>query len=127
MLDIKFIRENPEIVKKNCKNRGYNIDIDTLIKKDEKWRSLKEEVDKLRHKRNIVTEEIRKLKQENKNISEKIKEIKEIPEKIKQKEEEIIELRKNIDEILFTIPNILDKSVPIGNETANTFLLFTIC
>ena len=119
MLDIKFIRENPEILKKNCKNRGYNIDIDTLIKNDEKWRSLKEEVDKLRHKRNIVTEEIRKLKQENKNISEKVKEVREIPEKIKQKEEEIIELRKNIDEILFTIPNILDKTVPIGNETAN--------
>ncbi len=116
MLDIKFIRENPQIVKKNCKNRGYNINIDELLKNDSQWRSLKEEVDKLRHRRNIVTEEIRKLKSQNKDISTKIKEIKEIPEKIKQIESQLLDLRKKIDNILFIIPNILDSTVPIGPD-----------
>jgi len=119
MLDIKLIRENPEIVKRGLKNRGYNINIDSLLKLDEQWRKAKQEIDILRHKRNKISQEINQAKKQGKDTRLLIQEAKNIPEKIKKQEENIENLRKKIDDILFSIPNIPDKSVPVGGENKN--------
>jgi len=119
MLSIKFIRENSDLVKKSLEKRKDDEKIkwvDDLLNVDEKWRSLKQEVDELRHKRNVVTEEIMKLKKENKDASEKIKEAKEIPEKIKQLEKELEKVEKKKIFFLMRIPNILHDSVPYGKD-----------
>ena len=58
MIDIKFIRENQELVKKSCKNRGYDINIDELLKLDEKYRNNLQKVEKLKCQRNSATKEI---------------------------------------------------------------------
>jgi len=52
MLDLKFIRENPEKVKENCKKRNIIVGIDRLLKLDKEWRKIKQKADELRHKRN---------------------------------------------------------------------------
>jgi seryl-tRNA synthetase len=114
MLDIRFIRENPQIVKEAVKNRGYDIDIDGFLKMDIDYREKLQEVEKLKHDRNVATDEINKLKKEGKDISKKIKEIKEIPEKIKKLDEEIKEIKEKIDEISLMMPNIPAKDIPIG-------------
>lgn len=119
MLSIKFIRENPGIVKKSLEKRKDTEKVkwvDELLKTDEKWRSLKQEVDKLRHQRNVVTEEIMKLRKAGKNASQKIQEVKDIPEKIKKYEKELGELRKKIIFYLMRIPNVLHDSVPYGKD-----------
>jgi len=119
MLSIKFIRENPEVVKKAIKDRGYDINIDELLKLDEKYRKNLQKVEKLKYERNTATNEIRKLKADGKNAASKIKEIKAIPGKIKKLDEEIKKLRKKILETALIIPNIPDEAVPVGNESKN--------
>lgn len=115
MLDIKFIRDNPEIIKKAIKNRAYDVDIDLLLELDKKWRELKKENDDLRAKRNKISQEINELKKQNKNTERKIKEAREIPQNIKKNEEELNILKEKINDILYRTPNIPNKSVPIGD------------
>jgi seryl-tRNA synthetase len=122
MLDINLIRENPEFVKKSCKNRGYDLDIDELIRYDGEWRESKQKSDELKHKRNAVSEEINQLKKEGRDIKAKIREIKEIPEKIKRLDEETERLREKINAVMHNIPNIMDKSVPVGDASKNKII-----
>ena len=120
MLDIKFIRENPDIVKKSIKDRGYKVDVDELLKLDEKFRAELQKVEKLKHQRNVASLEIRKLKVDGKSAAAKIKEVKEIPGKIKKLDESIKKIKENMYAIALTIPNILADDVPVGaDESAN--------
>ena len=119
MLDIKFIRENQKLVKDNIKKKFQNDKlklVDEVIDKDQKYRTLLQQVEKLRHKRNVVTKEINDLKKQGKDIKAKLKEAKAIPEKIKAKDEKINQLKSEIRDLLFRIPNIIHKSVPIGKD-----------
>ncbi len=121
MIDIKLIRENPELVKENNKNRNYNLDIDEILKLDNEWKKIKFESDNLRKERNKISNEINEVKKagEEKKLKILIKEAKKIPEKLKENEEKEEELRKKINNLLSFIPNIQDKSVPIGGEEKN--------
>jgi len=119
MLNIKFIRENPDIVKKSLEQRKDTEKIkwvDDLLKIDDKWRSLKKEVDDLRRKRNLMTEEIMKLRKEGKDASKEIKKAKSIPDKIKKSEVELEKLEEKRVYYLMRIPNILHESVPYGKD-----------
>jgi seryl-tRNA synthetase len=122
MLDIKLIRENPKIVEDNLKERGDQERLkvlSSLIEDDKKYRELLQEVEKLKHDRNIISDEVAKLKKEGKDASKKIKEAAEIPERIKKLEEQIIALKSRIDLALFRIPNILHESVPVGKDDSD--------
>jgi seryl-tRNA synthetase len=119
MLDIRLIRENPELVRKNLqkrKKKDYLEIFEDLIKKDKRWRQLKIQVDELRKKRNDLTKEIWLLKKEGneKYIKNIVIEAQKIPLKIKEKEK----LQKNVEEekkaLLLSLPNLLHKSVPYG-------------
>ncbi len=123
MLDIKFIRENPKAIKENQKKRGLDSkDIDILLNFDKKWRSLKNNIDSLRHQRNKISQEINKVKKQGKSISELVKKAKKLPQEIDKKNSEIKKIEKQRFEILKNIPNIIDKSVPIGDVTKNKVL-----
>ncbi len=121
MIDINIIRKNPKLVKDNIKKKFQNSKlklVDKVMKLDEDWRSLKKELDELKHKRNLISQKINKAKKEKNDIEFKklVKKAKQIPlemEKIEFKEKE---LRKKIKEIMFKIPNIIHKSVPIGKN-----------
>jgi len=121
MLDIKFIRESPDIVKKDLKKRNDNEKLqwlEDLLKKDNEWRDLKQKIDQLRNKRNTISEEINTLKKQGKHKEAelKIKEASRIPEEIKASEEKLIQLKEKIDFYLMRLPNILHQSVPIGKD-----------
>ena len=119
MLDMKLIREHPEIVKNDLKKRNELEKIklvDDLLSYDKNWRELIKEVNGLRHKRNILTLEIAKLKKEKKDYKDKLKEVKEIPQKIKKLEHQTLEYKKKINSILMKLPNILHESVPVGKD-----------
>src|SRR3989338_7194360 len=119
MLDIKFIRENPGIVRKDLEKRNDKEKLewlDDLLRSDIEHRKLLQENQSLRQRKNIITDEINKLKKQGEDINEKVKEAKELPSKIKISDERIEELKSKIDYYLMRLPNILHESVPVGKD-----------
>ena len=121
MLDIKFVRENSELVKENIKKKFQDQKlplVDEVIDLDSKIRSLKKEGDKLRQDRNKISDEIgtlfRNKKQDDAN--KKKQEVVEINTKLEKIEEEEASLSASLKEKMMVIPNILDSSVPIGKD-----------
>ena len=121
MLDIKLIRESPEIVKKSIKDRNYDIDLNEIIKLDNEWRKLKNQDDDLRASRNKISEQINQAKKakNEKKAKELINQAKEIPEKLKANEEKEKALRDKINDLVSRIPNIQNPEVPRGDESKN--------
>ena len=119
MLDLKFIQENPEIVKKDLeKRRDFDKKklVDELLGKNNKCKELREENNGLRHKRNSLTREISERKKKGLDVKKLLQEAKKLPEKIKKSDEEIELLEERILEILRQLPNILHESVPFGKS-----------
>ena len=121
MLDIKFLRANPELVKENIKKKFQDSKlplVDEAIELDIKIRDVKQEGDVLRAKRNSASGEIGKLMREKRQAEAmKIKqEVVEINDKLVSLEKEEAELAAKLKKIMMTIPNIIDPSVPIGKD-----------
>lgn len=121
MLDIKFLRENPEIVKQNIRNKFQEHKlalVDEVIELDIKSREAKQEADDLRANKNKISKEIgslmaKGLKEEADKVKEEVAIISKRLEELEPLEEE---LAKKIKNIMMTIPNIIDPSVPIGKS-----------
>ncbi len=121
MLDIKFLRTNPDVVKENIKKKFQDQKlplVDQAIELDIKIRDVKVEGDTLRTRRNSASGEIGKLMREKKvEEANKIKdEVKLINEKLVDLEKEEAELSEQLKKIMMTIPNIIDPTVPIGKD-----------
>lgn len=108
MLDIKFIRENIDLVKTNCQNRRVKVDIDQLLKLDEERREQLKKIDDLRATRNQGSK--------GKPTEEEIIKMRQVGEEIKKLESELVEVDKKYSEILFQIPNLTHVTSPIGGE-----------
>lgn len=121
MIDIKFLRENPEIVKQNIKNKFQDKKlplVDEVIALDVKARKTQQEADELRSAKNKASKEIgsfmaKGLKDEAQKAKDKVSEI---SKRIAELEPLESELEEQIKKIMMTIPNIIDKSVPIGKD-----------
>ena len=121
MIDIKLIRENPELVKENIKKRFQEDKIylvDKIRKIDIDWRNQKQRIDKLRHERNSISKDISQAKKEGKNVGKLMNIAKTIPEKIEEIENKASRLENQINELLKKIPNIIHHSVPIGKDSS---------
>jgi len=121
MLDIKFVRENSEKVKENIKKKFQEHKlplVDEVIELDKKIRDLKLEGDNLRQERNSKSDKIGSLmRDKKKEEAEEIKtQVKEINEKLVSIETEENKLNKELKEKMMVIPNIIDDSVPIGED-----------
>ena len=121
MLDIKFLRVNPEIVKQNIKNKFQDSKlplVDEVIELDLRNREIKQEVEALRAEKNKVSKQIGALMaQGKKEEAEEVKKrIAEDGQKIEQLSVEEKEVEEKIKTIMMTIPNIIDSSVPIGKD-----------
>ncbi len=119
MIDIKLIRENSGLVKENIRKKFQNQKlhlVDDVKKLDDEWRKLKYKEDGLRASRNKISEQINKLKKQGKNAKQEIKKAKEIPEKIERIQEKRKKLETKIKGIMYQIPNIISKSVPVGKD-----------
>ncbi|MBE5889718.1 MAG: serine--tRNA ligase [Lachnospiraceae bacterium] len=121
MIDIKFLRENPDVVKQNIKNKFQEHKlplVDEVIELDQKARAAQQEADDLRNKKNKISKEIGKLMgQGKKEEAEAVKkEVAEISDRLKELEPMEAELSEKVTEIMMKIPNIIDPSVPIGKD-----------
>ncbi|MFA6358339.1 MAG: serine--tRNA ligase [Candidatus Omnitrophota bacterium] len=119
MLDIKFIRENQDLVKQAIKNRALKIDIDNLINIDDVRRKALTEFEELAAKRNKANDEIGVLLKEKKDAKEKISSMKEVSKRIGQLEAQIKEKDTELNALLISIPNVPHVSLPIGDASCN--------
>jgi len=121
MLDLKFVRENPEIVKQNIKNKFQDSKlglVDEVIELDAKNRAAKKEADDLRANKNKIAKQIGALMGQGKKdeAEEMKKQVAEQSARLAVLEEQEKELGDKILKIMMTIPNIIDSSVPIGKD-----------
>ena len=119
MVDLKFIRENPDIAKEALKKRNNDTTlIDEIINLDEERRKLLKDVEALRAERNKNSSLVAKLKAENKSAEAErlIEQGKEISDQIKNLESELKEIDEMLNNKLLYIPNIPDNSVPYGKD-----------
>ncbi len=114
MLDIRFIRENAQIVDEALRKRGYGITVDELLSLETERRGLIQKVEALRNRRNIVSDEISRLRRSGEDASALIAEMKEVSERIKGLDEELKGVDGRIRDLLLNIPNIPHSSVPVG-------------
>jgi seryl-tRNA synthetase len=110
MLDLKFIRENADIVREAVKNKGEKAELDLLLNLDQKRRSLLKQADELKHQRNVVSERIARMKKEKQDAG------KEIADMRKVSDQELRESEEKINDLLLTIPNLPHESVPVGMD-----------
>lgn len=120
MLDLKFVRTNPEIVKEALRKRNSNVSLDDFLKQEEDRRRLLFDVETLKAKRNTVSEEVGRRKKSGEDAEQLILEMREVGQKIKELEEQLDQIEKSMESVLYGIPNIPHESVPVGtDETAN--------
>lgn len=121
MLDLKFVRENPEIVKQNMKNKFQDHKlplVDEVIELDQESRQVKQEADNLRAERNKTSKQIGGLMAQGKKdeAEEMKKQVTAKSDRLGELEAKEAELQEKITQIMMTIPNIIDPSVPIGKD-----------
>ncbi len=121
MIDIKFLRENPDAVKENIKKKFQDSKlplVDEVIELDKESRAAKQEADEIRNKRNSISKEIGALMQQGKKEEAEAKkqEVAANAKKLEELEEKESELQEKITKIMMTIPQIIDPSVPIGKD-----------
>ncbi len=119
MLDLRFIRENTELVKKALKDRNLKLDLDDIMRLDEERRSYLSEVESLRSEKNKANDEIGALLKAKKDTKEKILSMKAISEKTGELEDKLSLIEKELDQKVLTIPNIPHVSVPVGDVSNN--------
>ncbi len=110
MLDIQFIRDNPELVKEKTKQKGYEADIDRLLKVDEDRRRLLGEVEQIRAERNALADQLKR----GKPSSEQIEQGKELKAKLAELEQQLEPVEAEFSKLLKVVPNMPLDYVPVG-------------
>ncbi|MCL5022950.1 MAG: serine--tRNA ligase [Nitrospirae bacterium] len=133
MLDIRFVRDNPDKLREALRKRGMadfsaaevQMNLDQVLELEGRRRQLLREVEELRNKRNVVSEEIGKLKREKKDAAVLLSEMKGVSEKIKDLDDGLGEIEEKEKLFLRYIPNIPHESVPVGKDETDNMVVRT--
>ena len=120
MLDIKLIRDNPEIVREAMEKRGESTSLDQITSLDEQRRQLLHEMETLRAHRNEVSKQIGKMEDKP---SQLIAEMRQLGEKVTSLEAEIGQVESRLDDFLLRLPNIPAADVPVGKDTQDNIVV----
>ena len=107
MIDIKLVRENPELIKKTCERRFMDVDVDAIVKVEAEYRSVNQEVQKLQAERN-------RLSKECKTNPEAREQVKQMKGNLSDLEKKAGELKIDLDEKVSWLPNLLSDEIPDG-------------
>ena len=116
MLDLRFIRKNPEVVQEALNRRGENLSLEEFLGLDEDRRKVIQEVEELRRERNQASEEVARLKKSGEEAEEKINHLTLISDRIKELETRKKECEESLQKIRLAIPNIPQEDVPTGDS-----------
>lgn len=123
MLEIKFLRQNLKDVQKAMEARGAAIDLVSFEKTDAKRRSMLQEIENLRHRRNSVSDQIAELKKAGEDAQNLVLEMREVSGSIKTLDKTLAEIEKEVSDILLQVPNLPHESVPVGRDERDNPLL----
>jgi seryl-tRNA synthetase len=116
MLDLSFVRDHVDVIRKMTEDRGVSIDLDAFQSFDGERRRLITEADELKARRNRASEDIGRRKKAGEDISGLAAEMKQTSQRIKQLDERIAELDERLRQFLLTVPNLPHTSVPVGHD-----------
>ena len=120
MLEIKFIRQNLPTVQAAMEARNHRAELDDFVKFDDERRSILQQIESLRHQRNVVSDRIAEMKKSGEDAENLVVEMREVSSKIKELDKRLSKNEETIDAFLLGLPNIAHPSVPIGaDETDN--------
>ncbi len=120
MLDLKYVKNNLDLVKNGMEKRKAKIDFASLLDKDDKRKTLLLKIEDLRHKRNVVSGDIAKMKKSGEDAGSLIGQMKGVSETIKKLDTELSTIEEAVHDFLITLPNIPHEDVPIGlDDTEN--------
>jgi len=122
MLDIKFIRNNPDLVKKGAENKGVKVDIDLLLETDKKRRETMTVLEEMLAQKNKASKQIPTFKDQEKR-EKVILEMKEVDKKSDRLNSELKDLDKEFNELILQIPNIPFDDVPVGKDDSENVVL----
>jgi len=125
MLDLKYVRENIELVRKNIENKNESANVDEILTIDERRRLIIQEVESLKNLRNVVSKEIAELKKQKLDAEEKIAEMKGVSDKIKELDDQLRETESALDDIMLRLPNLTHESVPVGKTAEDNLTVRT--
>ncbi len=125
MLEIKFVRQNLDIVRKALEKRGGTADWSSFTEADNHRIEVLGEIENLRHQRNVVSDEIAALKRSGQSAESMVLEMRQVGERIKLLEKELVVHQETISTILMGIPNIPHDSVPVGKDENDNILVKT--
>src|SRR5262249_15333344 len=119
MLDLKFIREHPDLVREGIRKKGDADHIDDILKIDERRRDLLQNVEALKNHRNTVSEQIGKLKKDKQDASSQIAEMEQVKTRIKAIDDDLRTLEDELHRLMLAVPNVPHPSVPVGKTPAD--------
>ena len=123
MLEIKFVRENLDLVRRSLGKRGLDYDLGAFVDSDSKRRAILLEVEGLKHSRNTVSERIAQMKRDKQDASDLIAEMKGVSQKIKALDEQLNQQEQALRSVLMELPNLPHPSVPEGEDAENNLLV----
>ncbi|MFB6375156.1 MAG: serine--tRNA ligase [Bradymonadaceae bacterium] len=123
MLDIDFIRDNTDDVKRAADIKGFDVDIDRLLKVDDRRRELIQETDEIRQRRNEIADEIPQASDDER--SELIEEGRDLKEQVQDLEEDLSEIKEEFERLMLQVPNVPLEDVPVGDEEADNEVVRT--
>ena len=126
MLEIKYVSQNLSSVMNALAARGHQIDLEPFNKCDDERRVILQEIESLRHQRNVVSDQIAEMKKAGENAETLVVEMRAVSSKIKELDKQLSENQTTITDILLGIPNIPHASVPIGADETDNPVIRTI-
>ncbi|MDK2784839.1 MAG: seryl-tRNA synthetase [Bacillota bacterium] len=125
MLDLKFVRNNPDVVREALRKRHTSANLDEFLRLDEERRRLLSEVEQLKARRNRASEEIARLKKAGQPAEDLISEMRAVSDQIKELDARVRAVEEELNRTLLYIPNIPDDSVPEGESDADNQVVRT--
>jgi seryl-tRNA synthetase len=122
MLDLKFVRSNPGVVKEALDKRGAKVNLDEFLAQEESRRKILVQVESLKGQRNRVSEEVGRLKQSGQDADTLVQEMRQANQDIKELESKLTEIEQLMSNYLYEIPNIPHSSVPVGRDESQNIV-----
>jgi seryl-tRNA synthetase len=126
MLEIKFVRQNLSQIQNALAARRQTADLDTFKKSDEERRAILQEIETLRHRRNVVSDQIAAMKKNGESADAAVAEMREVSSKIKELDKALALNQDQIEKILLGLPNLPHPSVPKGKDSSDNLLIKTV-
>ena len=123
MIDPRILKENPQIIRDMLEKRNVEFPLKDIVDLDKKRRDLIVKTQELRHKKNVLSKQISDKKKEKQHISNELLEMKEIGSELRNLDLQMSVTETKFNELIFSVPNLLDESVPIGKNSDDNVLV----